>query len=385
MSILVAGRGALAAGIEACLSAEGLPVGRLADADLASEAALRRRLDGISVLVLAEDDDAGNVDLGLQARRLKPGLGVVARIFDPALAAYVGDSVPGVTVLSMSAIAAPQFAESAERALAQRGTPPATLNTMPGRRGPRFKVDRILAFALLALFLLVFPSALFFSRALDLRYMDALYFVWTTVMTVGYGDIALKDAGDGVKLYGMALMLAGAAFIAILFALLSDWVLSRRLDLLRGRTPERGANHLLIAGAGNIGFRLVTLLAARGRRMVVLERNPQGHNAAQLAAAGHHVIIGDATSDEILALAGLPSAALLLAVTDSDAVNLQLALRARACGVPVIMRTNSAELAAHVTRRGDAVALSPVTVAVERFAAAARASGYSTQTERRTI
>lgn len=40
-----------------------------------------------------------------------------------------------------------------------------------------YRMDRILVGALLCLFLLVFPSALVFSHALDLRYMDALYFV----------------------------------------------------------------------------------------------------------------------------------------------------------------------------------------------------------------
>ena len=89
------------------------------------------------------------------------------------------------------------------------------------------RVDPILVGALACLFLIVFPSAAFFSNALGIRYMDALYFVWTTVMTVGYGDFSLKDASDGAKLFGMALMLTGPAFIAVLFAILSDWVRCR--------------------------------------------------------------------------------------------------------------------------------------------------------------
>ena len=225
--------------------------------------------------------------------------------------------------------------------------------------------------ALLSLFVLVFPSALFFSHALNLRYMDALYFVWTTVMTVGYGDIALKEASDGVKVFGMALMLAGASFIAVLFALLSDWVLARRLDVLHGRTRVRGRGHILIAGAGNLGFRLAEVLAGAGHRLVFIERDAGSQHVAALSAAGHHVVVADATNEDMLELAGVDRAALVMSLTNTDAVNLQVALRARARGVPVIMRVLSPELSAHITERGDGIVLSPVAAAAESFAQAA--------------
>jgi Trk K+ transport system NAD-binding subunit len=368
--ILIAGSGALAAGIERELRTRGAQTARLAPRGFELEAA---DLAGAQALVLAADDDTGNVDLALRARRLDPALSVVVRLFDPALASYLGQTLSGVRILSMSAVAAPVFADAARAALETAGAPRSAAKRQARKRS--FKVDPILGGALLALFVLVFPSAAFFAHALDLRYIDALYFVWTTVMTVGYGDIALKDAADGVKLYGMALMLAGAAFIAILFALLSDWVLSRRLDLLRGRTPERGAGHVIVAGAGNIGYRVCGLLRNAGRKLVVIERDAQSRNASALAALGHHVIVADATTEETLHLAGLSSAALVLALTDSDAVNLHIALRAKACGVRVIMRADSPELSAHVASRGDAIAYSPMAAATADFAAAVLRSG----------
>jgi voltage-gated potassium channel Kch len=235
-------------------------------------------------------------------------------------------------------------------------------------------VDRVLVGALLALFLLVFPSAAVFASALNLRYMDALYFVWTTVMTVGYGDIALKDAPDSIKIFGMALMLAGAGFIAVLFALLNDFVLSRRLDMLRGRTRVRGKGHALIVGAGNLGFRVAELLAPSVPHLVILERNPENRNIAALRAAGRHAIIADATNEEMLDLAGLDTAGVVLAVTDADSVNLQIALRARERGIPVIMRIVSEDLSAHVSARGEWVAFSPILTAAEAFAQAALAA-----------
>jgi hypothetical protein len=370
--ILVAGSGALAAAIEQRLRRQGGVVRRESTLHDGDDEPLGALLAGVAVLVLAASDDPANVDLALRARRLKPGLPLVVRLFDGALSSYLADTLSGVRILSMSGVAAPAFAEAAHRLIAERPRQPGTISRrLAGMRTRRFRIDPVLGYALLSLFLLVFPSALFFSRALGLRYMDALYFVWTTVMTVGYGDISLKDAGDGVKLYGMALMLAGAGFIAVLFAIFSDWVMSRRLDLLHGRTAERRSGHILIAGAGNVGFRIAKLLEGGGRRLVVIEREAQSRNAASLSETGHHVVIADATRPEMLGLASLHTAALVIAVTDVDAVNLQVVLHARQCGVPAIMRVHSPELSQHVNASGDAIALSPADIAAERFAAAA--------------
>lgn len=377
--ILVAGGGPLAAAIERRLSEAGATVVRLRAGGNEAGLLAPEHLEQAAVLVLAADDDAGNVDLALQARRMRSALPLVVRLFDSTLASYLTETVPRVSVLSMSGVAAPVIADAARRVLAEQRTAGLPQRRPGGRlRRRRFRADRILVGALLSLLLLVFPSALFFSHALNLRYLDAFYFVWTTVMTVGYGDIALKDASDGVKLYGMALMLAGAGFIAVLFALLSDWVLGRRLDVLRGRTRVRASGHVLIAGAGNVALRITELLAGSGRQMVILERDAGCRNVAALSAAGHHVVIADAASEDMLELAGLDAAGLVLALTDVDAVNLQIALHARARRVPAILRMISPELQAHICARGDGIALSPVAAAAEAFARAALSSAAAT-------
>jgi voltage-gated potassium channel Kch len=375
MAILISGDDALTAAVEHALRTDGAVTHLVDKPAFALE---REDLAAATVLVLCDDDDGNNVSRALRARKLRPELPMVVRVFDTALVDYLTQTLPGVHILSMSSVTAPFFVEAARKALAEGAASEAKRLARFARRTEArargFRVDPILVVALASLFLLVFPSALYFSYALNLRYLDALYFVWTTVMTVGYGDIALKDASDGAKLYGMVLMLAGASFIAILFAILSDWVLSRRLDMLHGRTAERGHGHLIVVGAGNIGFRACQRLTSLARRLVVIERDMGSRNATMLAASAHHVIFADATQEETLELAGLHAAALVLALTDSDAVNLQVALAARRHGVPVVMRADTAELAAHVQERGDAIALSPVATATRAFCDAALAA-----------
>jgi voltage-gated potassium channel Kch len=366
--VLLEGGGRLAAAIAQRLEAGGAQVEQLATSELgqASDAHVMRA----SVLVLATDDDAGNVDRALWARRVRPDLPLVVRVFDEALAGYLTGQIERLTVLSMSQIAAPVFAAAALRAL-ERPAP------KPGTREPpgpvrRTRPDRVLLGALLGLALVIVPATLFFAHVLKLRIIDALYFVWTTVMTVGYGDISLKDSSDGAKVVGMLLMLAGAAFVATLFAFLTGWVVTRRLDVLHGRVRVRGHGHTVIAGAGNLGFRVASLVAAQGRRVVVIERNHDGRNVAALRAGGHQVILADAANEHVLALAGVERAGAILALTDSDAVNLQIALMLRArASAPVVIKMFSSELSAHVTERGDGIALSPIAVAAQAFADAA--------------
>ena len=63
----------------------------------------------------------------------------------------------------------------------------------------------------------------------------------------------------------------------------------------------------------------------------------------------------------------------MLRLTDSDAVNFQIALLsgARSADVPIILRVVSPELSAHVSEHGRDVAISPIAIAAEAFAAAA--------------
>ena len=209
-----------------------------------------------------------------------------------------------------------------------------------------------------------------------MRRLDALYFVWTTVFTVGYGDISPRHASDTAKLVSMLLMLAGAAFVAILYALLSGWVVSRRIDVLRGRVAVRARGHVVVAGAGKVGLRVARLLAGQGHRVVLVERDADNRHLSQLQSEGHHVIVADAAADATLRLAGVDRAAAVLALTESDATNLRLALVVHALSpdVPVVTRLVSPELSTHVADRHDALAASSIAIGSEAFARAALAA-----------
>jgi voltage-gated potassium channel len=72
----------------------------------------RVNLSEARAVVCATDDDLANVNIALDARRLKPGIRVVMRLFDDDLATRV-EGAFSVDAFSTSALAAPSFAAAA--------------------------------------------------------------------------------------------------------------------------------------------------------------------------------------------------------------------------------------------------------------------------------
>jgi Trk K+ transport system NAD-binding subunit len=370
--VLIAGTNRLAAAIEEKLRASGAAVGRLSEEPDALTAAA---LEDATGLVIASDDDARNVDMALTTRRLRPGLPLVIRLFDPELAAYVRATLRRAVILSLSSVAAPVLARETLRALGEAAVNPEVAARAVRRRKRlgtpgRLRPDRVLLGAALTLVGIITTATVFFTKTLGLRVLDAVYFVWTTIMTVGYGDITLHSAPDSAKLVGMVLMLVGAAFMAVLFAFFTSWMMTQRQHALKGRFQVRWKGHVVIAGGGHMGIGVANLLAAAGRRIVVIERDEDRPHIEMLRSAGYRVIIGDAAKAAMLELAGIKHAAALVALTDVDSTNLHIALLARAQrpDLAIVMRAESAELSAYVNEHKDAVAVSSVAVTADEFA-----------------
>lgn len=326
-------------------------------------------LEGLAALVIASDVDADNLETALLAKRTKPKLHIVVRVFDPILEEYLEKNAPDIRVLSMSRVAAPLVLKTLDAAL--RGS----YHPSEGAAALSRRPDRTFVAMLGLVGLLIAIGTLYFKLAMNLSLADALYFVVATITTTGYGDISPKDAPDSVKLACVILMLGGTCSFAILFALAADWMFARRLERVMGRIPTKWRGHFVIAGAGNMAVRLAALLREKEMRVIIIERDEQTRSLHALRLAGHHVVIGDATREETLILAGGHNARGVLALTDSDATNLQIALIARTqnAKAPVLARIDSPLLCQHIDQDDTFTAFSPVALAARAFANAVEA------------
>lgn len=327
----------------------------------------RLPLSEISAVILSGDDENVNVDAALAARHIVDDLPVAVRIDDPALRRFVETSLPGIDVFSPATAAAPAAIELALQVLSQHPR-------LMGRRGVSGLVRGILPrpsalfwSVFLTFIAVLLPTAGYFARELQLPYFDAVYFVWVTVLSVGYGDINLRDASPTTKAVGMAVMLFGAGFTAAMVGLMSDWLLTRRLGGLFIRVAVVARDHIIIIGAGTVGTRVAERLHELGKRVVVVERNPESPGVSRLRAARIPVVVGDAEADEVLALASVDRAGVVLALTERDATNLHVGLELTSDdrGIPCIVRLQSVEIARHVDASCPFISISTTAATVQ--------------------
>jgi Trk K+ transport system NAD-binding subunit len=212
-----------------------------------------------------------------------------------------------------------------------------------------------------------------FHFGMDLDWPDALYFVITTVTTVGYGDISPRDASIALKLYACLLMILGSATIATLYSIITDFIVTARFQQLLGlqRVPHEG--HVVVVGLGNVGYRVVDELRKADVQVVGIDRDP----AAPLVEAVRlrtPVVLGDARLAATLEQAGAARARAVLALTGDEAANLSVCLAMEQLDrrVRTVLRLFDADFARKVQAAlAVDAAVSPSHIAAPTFVAAA--------------
>ena len=190
------------------------------------------------------------------------------------------------------------------------------------------ELPRTLCAAVFILITIVLMSVCVIHYAMEMPLVDSLYFVVTTITTVGYGDYNFQSVSPWLKMFGCFVMLCGAAVMAMLFGIITDLILRARFRELFPRGYSHARGHIIVAGLGSIGFRLVRDLARHGERVIAIEQKENGaflQPARELGA----VVLGNAKTEETLRKAGLPGAKAVVAVTDDDLANLSIGLAAK--------------------------------------------------------
>ncbi len=160
--------------------------------------------------------------------------------------------------------------------------------------------------------------------------LDAVYFTVETVTTVGYGDYSFRGEPAWLVVFAVVLMMAGALFVAVFFALVTNMLVSRRIEESLGLqkiTALRG--HVLVIGLGTVGLRVARQLHDAGRDVVVIEKSERNRHLGQLRALGIPVMLADATLPEVLASARLAAASAVAVLTSDDLANLETGLAVR--------------------------------------------------------
>ena len=221
-------------------------------------------------------------------------------------------------------------------------------------------------------------STVYFSFALKKDPITALYFVMTTMTTVGYGDITPLDAGPVAKLASNALMIIGVGLSGIVIAFVTSALTRAQWTAMQGLRQIRTRQHVLVCGAGNVGTRVVEFMRSLGQNVVVVDTAPDNALVEQSRTRAIELLTGDATRDSTLDLCNVTRARSVVAVTSADTVNLEVALgvRGRNALLPVVMRVQDDAFARSIERQFDGIkTLSTSALAAPAFAGLSRFPG----------
>jgi Trk K+ transport system NAD-binding subunit len=225
------------------------------------------------------------------------------------------------------AVASPDRPRSRRASLARRAR--ALILSLPSA------ADRRLAIALGTLVAVVAASSVVLRMSYQaggqrISALDAVYFTVETITTVGYGDFTFRWQSPWLMAFAVCLMLAGALFVAVFFALLTNLIVSRRIEESLGRQHITGlAGHILVIGLGTVGLRVVQQLHAAGSDVVVVEKDEHNRHLGQVRALGVPVVIADATLPETLRSVRLSAASAVAVLTSDDLANLETGLAVR--------------------------------------------------------
>jgi len=201
-------------------------------------------------------------------------------------------------------------------------------------------------------------SLMFFQPSLEFPnhlWLEVLYFL---VPIIGLGVLA-----DGVLRFGVMLFNKRARKEEWQVALASTY-----------------RNHIIVCGLGKVGYRVVRQLLDFGEQVVGVERNADAPFVSVLQQMDVPVIIADARQRTTLTQANVEHASALIACTEHDLTNLDIALDARELNpnVKIVMRMFDAELAKKVERGfGIHTVFSVSALAAPAFAAAATRANVS--------
>ena len=180
----------------------------------------------------------------------------------------------------------------------------------------------------MGLFLLVVLfSSIIFVFAFRRGWTEGIYQTISVMATAA--DMRAERADEEFRLFVVFLRITGIVVTASLTALFTNYLVRTKFGgaLVASKIPDSG--HIVVCGLGNIGIRVVEELRRQGTPVVIVEKTPQTRFLADAKRMKAAVIIGDACQKDVLLKARAASAKAVIAATNDDLVNVEVALLAR--------------------------------------------------------
>jgi Trk K+ transport system NAD-binding subunit len=204
----------------------------------------------------------------------------------------------------------------------------------------------------------------------DGGWWQAAYLTILTTFGGAEPDLTASGAEQAIQ---TALTVLSIALIPVLTAAVVDAAVNARLKRAAGGLQEPIQNHVVVAGLGDVGARVVRALDDFGVPVVAIDPSPHARGVQVARELDIPVIAGDAAREEALRGASVRTARGLIVLSTDDVTNLETALFARGLqpDLRVVLRLFDGDFADRVQRTfGITRSLSVSYLAAPAFAAA---------------
>jgi voltage-gated potassium channel len=235
---------------------------------------------------------------------------------------------------------------------------------------------------LIALGVVIIVGALGFMLFGGLVFDDALYATFTTITTVGYGEVGGPYTGM-TRVWVVLVVLGGLGAVLYTATAVIEYGVETVLgsDHRRRRKMakeiDRIQGHVIVCGFGRVGSTAWKALVRDQIPAVVIERDPEV--AERAVALGALVVEGDATTDDVLREAGVTTARSAIAAVASASDNLVITLSVRALHPDLLVTARAVDLETEnkLILAGASAVVTPELVGGERMAAMASEPGLA--------
>ncbi|MDJ0590994.1 MAG: NAD-binding protein [Pleurocapsa sp. MO_226.B13] len=176
------------------------------------------------------------------------------------------------------------------------------------------------------------------------------FFATAILLLGGYGDLfpELEDISLipwWLRLFSLLLTLVGTVFVGVMYALLTEALLSARFELNKQPVSIPQEHHVAIVGMGKTGQKVTALLQKFQQPWLGITFNPDFY---QQYNSEIPLIIGNL--ETALAKANLTQATSAVIVTDDEILNLEVALMIGAIApkLNIVLKTSGRRIAQHL-------------------------------------
>lgn len=207
-------------------------------------------------------------------------------------------------------------------------------------------------------------------REFNATWLESIFMTFITVTSIGYGlDYPLNDFG---KILTIVIAIAGIGSLFYLLSSVMEYLVARGLSDVDGRRKMQKEilnlnNHVIVAGFGRLGRRIVEELADEELKFVVIDKGD--HLAEQCSEKGYLFLKGDAEEDSLLIKAGLMNAKSIIIATGNDADNAFIAMSARALNddIFIVSKADGDNAVRKLKKAGADRVVNPYAIAGQRL------------------